>query len=143
MASSISIPRDLPSLIAKQYDSALSSGSAFFYPSDVHTVSDKEGEDGPSMQWTVRRCEALREKAKEKKRKEEAKSGGDEPAPKTGGQNPSDVFAPPYDKDCKYFSTGMDCRGSLPDIPLLTAPSSPQCSLPSWATIHCFSTSSH
>lgn len=101
MTSSTSLPRDLPSLIAKQYDSALSSGSAFFYPSDVHTITDEAREDGPPMQWTVRRCEALREKAKEKKRKEEAKEGGEQPPPKEGGQNPSDVFAPPYDKDCE------------------------------------------
>ncbi|PWN23189.1 hypothetical protein BCV69DRAFT_297137 [Microstroma glucosiphilum] len=106
MSSSTSIPRDLPSLIAKQYDSALSSGSAFFYPSDVHSIKDQEGEDGPSMQWTVRRCEALREKAKEKKRKEEAKSGRDEPATQKGGQNPSDVFAPPYDKDLLIAELG-------------------------------------
>lgn len=100
--SSTSLPSELPSLIARQSKAALEHGSAFFYPSEIHTIEDNASDADVPLQWSVRRCEALREKAREKKRKEEAQGQVKaEPTAPQGGQNPADVFAPPYDRHCE------------------------------------------
>lgn len=103
-ASSSTLPPNLPALIAKQYDQAIANSAAFFYPSEIHTVNDesKDGQEVP-LQWSVRRCEALRQKALEKKQKESAASHSNgQQSSSSGGQNQSDVFAPPYDQDCEF-----------------------------------------
>lgn len=99
MSSSL-IPADLPRLLAERYESAIATGSAFFYPSEVHCVEDRLEGSNSTLQWSIRRCEALRQKVKEKERKGDRRSppgakSSSEPA--LGGQNPCDVFAAPYD----------------------------------------------
>lgn len=107
--SATTLPADLPKLLAERYDSAVASGSAFFYPSEIHRVQDQiEGSDAV-LNWSIRRCEALRQKALEKKQKEEEKgknhndvakepSSSSQNQASGSGQNPNDVFAPPYDE---------------------------------------------
>lgn len=102
-SSAPSLPSNLPTLLSERYESAIASGSAFFYPSEVHRIEQSAG--NVKLSWTVRRCEALRQKAQEKAKKEQSSSSKEEEAkPKAppqqqggGGQNPHDVFAPPYD----------------------------------------------
>ncbi|CAO1620331.1 unnamed protein product [Sympodiomycopsis kandeliae] len=103
-SSASQVPSNLPELVSQQWDSALKNKSAFFYPSEIHRITDDaqaaedDKENGiayPEMKWSVRRCEALRLKAKEK---QEAKQQDDSSKDQsTQGQNPTDVFAPPYD----------------------------------------------
>lgn len=99
------IPSNLPSLLSTQWDKALQTKSAFFYPSEIHSITDEATSEWPALNWSIRRCEALREKAKEKKRKEQVQEQGktadEKQQPQAGGegQNPSDVFAPPYDEN--------------------------------------------
>lgn len=109
------LPSDLPSLLKSRYEAALASGAAFFYPSEIHSVRDKPEETQIQLQWSIRRCEALREKAKEKKRKEGEARGKSETAgasstatksQQKGGQNPDDVFAPPYDQNLLIAELG-------------------------------------
>ena len=100
-SSAPSLPNNLPSLLSERYESAIASGSAFFYPSEIHRIEQSAG--NVKLSWTVRRCEALRQKAQEKAKKEKEQSSSEEAKPKAppqqqgGGQNPHDVFAPPYD----------------------------------------------
>lgn len=94
------LPANLASLLRSRYESALASGSAFFYPSEVHSLEQSAG--NVTLNWTVRRCEALRQKAEEKRRKAEQEGEGEptpaKPSQQEGGQNPNDVFSPPYDQ---------------------------------------------
>lgn len=101
------IPSNLPSLLSTQWDKALQTKSAFFYPSEIHSITDEATSEWPALNWSIRRCEALREKAKEKKRKEQEQeqeqdqgnTANEKQQPQGGGQIPSDVFAPPYDEN--------------------------------------------
>lgn len=97
----VAVPSDLSALLSQTWDRALEHKSAFFYPSEIHRIADEGDSTGdakaPSLSWSVRRCEALREKAKEKERKERAGDDGAGNKDKDSKQNPSDVFAPPYD----------------------------------------------
>lgn len=90
------IPRELPTLLSSQWDKAIEHKSAFFYPSEIHSITDDATDEWPAVSWSVRRCEALRLKAQEKRGQEREKKDTQETGT-TSGQNPTDVFAPPYD----------------------------------------------
>ncbi|CAO1629521.1 unnamed protein product [Parajaminaea phylloscopi] len=107
------VPADLPRLLADRYETAIARGSAYFYPSEVHTVEDRLEDNGEvTLQWSIRRCEALRQKAKEKRSREgkaqpHSTEAGSKPTQgSSNGQNPDDVFAPPYDSNLLVAELG-------------------------------------
>ncbi|PWN88146.1 hypothetical protein FA10DRAFT_268365 [Acaromyces ingoldii] len=116
----------LAARVGQCYAGALSAKAAFFYPSNVVVMrqtfeapsssSSKRGVAGAtSVPWTIRCVPALLDKAREKAAKGSSAPGGPAaaapaaaPAPAsssssssqgggTSGQNPKDVFSPPYD----------------------------------------------